>query len=183
MLPFEIPRWIQYLIAFVTGFIIDDIRPIKNTDFYTLTLRETETRRIYYKDVAFDEEVAFANGKKDDYFGILFGMGEGEARSTTLETRTAIREGRVIPGMSEDEVMMAVGEPFQKVTDSKGVREWLYARSNGVLLVVQFNSKGKVIKAGGRAVKTNASSGKKSSNKKSVGGIPGGTMKTGTPLQ
>ena len=54
--------------------------------------------------------------------------------------------------MSEDEVMMAVGEPIRKAVNN-GVREWLYNRSNGVLLVVQFNSKGKVSKAGGRATK------------------------------
>ena len=80
---------------------------------------------------------------------------------------------------------MAVGEPFQKQTNSEGVREWLYTRSNGVLLVVQFNAKGKVSKAGGRAVKTNASSGKKTSktSKKDSDTRPGGTMKTGTPLE
>jgi uncharacterized Zn finger protein len=146
-----------------TGFIIDEINPVKDSRYYTLTLRETETRRIYYKDVLFKEEdlMDIRDASKDDYFGYIFGMGEGALRNTSLETRTAIREGRVIPGMSEDEVMMAVGEPFNKVTDSNGVREWLYTRSNGVLLVVQFNAKGKVIKAGGRAVKTNASSGKK----------------------
>jgi hypothetical protein len=146
-----------------TGFIIDEINPVKDSRYYTLTLRETETRRIYYKDVLFKEEdlMDIRDASKDDYFGYIFGMGEGALRNTSLETRTAIREGRVIPGMSEDEVMMAVGEPFNKVTDSNGVREWLYTRSNGVLLVVQFNAKGKVIKAAGRAVKTNASSGKK----------------------
>ena len=135
-----------------TGFIIDEINPIKDSPYYTLTLR-----------------MSIRDAKEDDYFGHIFGMGEGALHKTSLETRTAIREGRVIPGMSEDEVMMAVGEPFQKVTDSNGVREWLYTRSNGVLLVVQFNAKGKVSKAGGRAVKTNASSGKKTA-KKSNGG-------------
>jgi len=154
-----------------TGFIIDEINPIKDSRYYTLTLRETETRRIYYKDVLFRESdlMEIRDATEDDLFGHIFGMGEGALRNTSLETRTAIREGRVIPGMSEDEVMMAVGEPFQKVTDSNGVREWLYTRSNGVLLVVQFNAKGKVSKAGGRAVKTNASSGKKTA-KKSNGG-------------
>ena len=151
-----------------TGFIIDEINSVKDSRYYTLTLRETETRRIYYKDVLFSKEdlLAIRDASEDDYFGYIFGMGEGALHNTSLETRTAIREGRVIPGMSEDEVLMAVGEPFQKVTDSKGVREWLYTRSNGVLLVVQFNGKGKVIKAGGRAVKTNASSGKKTTAKK-----------------
>ena len=163
-----------------TGFIIDEINPVKDSRYYTLTLRETETRRVYYKEVLFKEEdlMELRESSKDDYFGYIFGMGEGALRNTSLETRTAIREGRVIPGMSEDEVMMAVGEPYKKQMDSNGVREWLYARSNGVLLVVQFNSKGKVIKASGRATKTNASSGKKSSGSTRKGG----TMKTGTPL-
>ena len=154
-----------------TGFIIDEINPIKDSRYYTLTLRETETRRIYYKDVLFRESdlMDMRDATEDDLFGHIFGMGEGALRNTSLETRTAIREGRVIPGMSEDEVLMAVGEPIQKVTDSNGVREWLYTRSNGVLLVVQFNSKGKVSKAGGRAVKTNASSGKKTAKKGSGG--------------
>ena len=144
-----------------TGFIIDDIRPIKNTGFFTLTLREEESRRIYYKDVAFDEDAVKEDGTKEDYFGSLFGMGEGEARSTTLETRTAIREGRVIPGMTEEEVELAVGEPISKIPDSNGVMEWLYNRSNGVLLVVRFDKDGIVTKAGGRA------------NKGAVGGATG----------
>ena len=170
-----------------TGFIIDEINPVKESRYYTLTLRETETRRVYYKDVLFKKEdvLELRDASEEDYFGYIFGMGEGALHNTSLETRTAIREGRVIPGMSEDEVMMAVGEPFQKQTNSEGVREWLYTRSNGVLLVVQFNAKGKVSKAGGRAVKTNASSGKKTSktSKKDSDTRPGGTMKTGTPLE
>ena len=170
-----------------TGFIIDEITPVKDSRYYTLTLRETETRRIYYKDVAFKEEDVEGDKMetvREYYFGYLFGMGEGAIRNTSLETRTAIREGRVIPGMTEDEVMMAVGEPFQKKQTSEGVREWLYTRSNGVLLVVQFNSKGKVIKAGGRkAPKTNAGSVKKSTTSRNNDGPVGGTWENGTPLQ
>lgn len=155
-----------------TGFIIDEINPIKDSRYYTLTLRETETRRIYYKDVLFRESdlMEIRDATEDDLFGHIFGMGEGALRNTSLETRTAIREGRVIPGMSEDEVLMAVGEPYEKVTDSKGVREWHYKRSNGVILVVQFNAKGKVSKAGGRATKdTKFYGGKKNSKKDSSG--------------
>ena len=76
-------------------------------------------------------------------------MGEGAGRNTTLETRTAIREGRVIPGMSMEEVEMAVGEAASKVTTSDGVTEWMYPRTNSVL-VVQFED-GVVKKAAARA--------------------------------
>ena len=130
-----------------TGFIIDEIEPIKNSRYYTLTLRETESRRIYYKDVAFREDDVVNNpgGKiEEDYFGDIFGMGEGIAHHTSKETRAAIREGRVIRGMSEDEVLLAMGEPYSRSVNSDGVTQWLYARSNGKILFVFFNKKGVV---------------------------------------
>ena len=136
-----------------TGFIIDAIVPDRNDPgYYTLTLRETEARRIFYKDVTFTPDVP--NASKEDFFGYLFGMGEGVARSTTKETRAAIREGRVIPGMTMEEVEMTVGEASTKMTNKDGTVEWMYPRSNSVL-VVQFNEDGIVTKAG--AVSTGSS--------------------------
>ena len=161
-----------------TGFIIDEIRPVKNKDYFTLTLRETESRRIYYKDVTFNQSTAAASGNKDDYFGVLFGMGEGQDLATTMETRAAIREGRVIPGMTKEEVKLAVGEPVSVITGSGGLTEWLYNRSNGVTLVVQFNSEGLVKKAGGRALKWSTGGSKQtvSPTKGSFGVKPGDSM-------
>jgi len=175
-----------------TGFFIDEIKPIKNSRYYTLTLRETESRRIYYKDVAFTEEdvVGDANGSKEDYFGYIFGMGEGMSRSTSVETRAAIREGRVIRGMTESEVQLAVGEPYSTMVNSEGVRQWLYGRSNGVILDVFFDDNGKVIKTstrkgrigggGGTTVTTNAGAAKKTpmSRRQMSGG-----RSMGTPLR
>ena len=182
-----------------TGFVIDEIKPMKNS-YYTLTLRETESRRIYYKDVVFnlesvegDDEVK-ATAQKD-FFGNIFAMGEGESRSTSKETRAAIREGRVIRGMSKEEVELAVGEPGNKVA-AGNIEVWLYARSNGVVLDVVFDTRGVVIQAKARLGDVNStppavtSAEKKvkkstntSSNKKNVGGIQGGTMETGSPLE
>ncbi len=137
-----------------TGFIIDAITVDKRHEgYYTLTMRETDTRRIFYKSVTFSEAVP--NAPKEDYFGHLFGMGEGIARSTTVETRTAIREGRVIPGMTMDEVELAVGQSATKMTTSDGVTEWMYPRSNSVL-VVRFNSDGVVIKAGAQSLRNSS---------------------------
>ena len=141
-----------------TGFIIDEIAAVKNTAFYTLTLREVESRRIYYKDVIFSEEALLNNreASEADFFGHIFGMGEGAAKSTSKETRAAIREGRVIPGMTKDEVEMAMGEPFRKVVDSDGLDLWMYARSNNVILDVWFTDRDIVKKA--KARKANESS-------------------------
>lgn len=162
-----------------TGFIIDEITPIRG-NYYTLTMRETETRRVYYKDITFSQvdEQGGLNDKNDDYFGRVFGLGEGMARSTSKETRAAIREGRVIPGMTKDEVLMAVGEPNSKIMDSEGNDMWLYARSNGAILDVKFNEQGSVASAKARQ------GAKKASGKHSRrgGGIAGGKMKTGTPI-
>jgi hypothetical protein len=132
-----------------TGFIIDEITPIRNSKYYTLTMRETESRRVYYKDVVFSED-DIANGANEDFFGYLFGMGEGEARNTSKETRAAIREGRVIRGMSKEEVEMAVGEPFKNTYDADGNEMWSYARSNDVILDVWFDEKGNVTQAKAR---------------------------------
>ena len=174
-----------------TGFIIDEIKPVKNSSYYTLTLRETESRRIYYKDVTFTEEsvVGDGNGDEEDYFGYIFGMGEGMSHSTSVETRAAIREGRVIRGMTESEVLLAVGEPYSKMINSEGVRQWLYARSNGVILDVFFDDNGKVTKAsarkghiaggfGGASSSANGGATKKSMSQRSSRG----GRSTGTPL-
>jgi outer membrane protein assembly factor BamE (lipoprotein component of BamABCDE complex) len=105
-------------------------------------------------------------------------MGEGMAHTTSKETRAAIREGRVIPGMTKDEVLMAVGEPNSKISDSEGNDMWLYARSNGVILDVKFNEQGSVASAKARQGAKNA----KGKHSRRGGGIAGGKMKTGTPI-
>ena len=166
-----------------TGFIIDEIAPIQNSTYYTLTLRETESRRIYYKDVAFKESDAINNptgSVEEDYFGYIFGMGEGEARATSKESRAAIREGRVIRGMSKDEVQMALGEPFNMVKDSKGRDQWMYARSNGVILDVWYDAKGKVSEVKARATK--ATKKRQITPPGPSDGPQGGTWENGTPL-
>lgn len=168
-----------------TGFIIDEITPVQNSKYYTLTLRETESRRIYYKDVVFNEDdiAGGDNGERDDFFGYTFGMGEGEARSTSKESRAAIREGRVIQGMSKDEVEMAVGEPFDKTRDAEGNEVWMYARSNDVILDVWFNEKGFVIQAKARRATDAPTSLPKSNKKKIKKNDGGGNWQNGTPLQ
>ena len=125
-----------------TGFIIDAITPLQNSNYFTLTMRESESRRIYTKDVAFTEK-DINNEKKgtfeNDYFGYVFGMGEGAAKETSVEIRAAIREGRVIRGMTKEQVEMAMGEANQKETDN-GEEKWMYNRSNGVIFEVWFDN-------------------------------------------
>ena len=176
-----------------TGFVIDEIKPIKN-NYYSLTLRETESRRIYYKDVIFTLENLADEAAKEDYFGYIFGIGEGESHNTSKETRAAIREGRVIRGMTKDEVELAMGEAARKIEGGDNLDMWLYVRSNGVVLDVTFDERGYVIEAKARRGDVNSEpptlrkskrsgQSKQSKQRKNVGGIVGGTMETGTPIE
>jgi hypothetical protein len=169
-----------------TGFIIDEITPVRNSKYYTLTMRETDSRRIYYKDVVFNEDdiAGGASGARDDFFGYLFGMGEGEARNTSKETRAAIREGRVINGMTKEEVELAMGEPFKKTFDAEGGEMWMYTRSNDVILDVWFDEKGYVTLAKARRANDQPVN-KKNRGKRSAKSMAGhgSTKQNGTPLE
>ena len=174
-----------------TGFIIDEITPVRNTKYYTLTMRETDSRRVYYKDVVFNEDdiAGGSSGPRDDFFGYLFGMGEGEARNTSKESRAAIREGRVIVGMTKEEAEMAMGEPFKKTYAPGGVEMWMYARSNDVILDVWFDEKGFVTQAKARKSTDDPTAPKSSKKKRTAKSnndgmrIAGGDMTSGTPLE
>ena len=174
-----------------TGFVIDEITPVRNSKYYTLTMRETDSRRVYYKDVVFNEDdiAGGASGSRDDFFGYLFGMGEGEARNTSKESRAAIREGRVIVGMTKEEVELAMGEPFKKTYAPGGSEMWMYARSNDVILDVWLDEKGFVTQAKARKSTDDPTAPKSSKKKRATKSnndsmrIAGGDMTSGTPLE
>ena len=124
----------------MTTFTIDLITQQNGGDYVTLSLTEMESRRQYFKDVIFNATgpIDETSSKKDEYFGYIFAMGEGVAKQTSQAARAAIRAGRVIAGMTEDEVQLAVGEPDRINNDGSGRYEWVYLRSKGKLLIVQF---------------------------------------------
>ena len=126
-------------------FVVDAITPISGSKYVELTLTEAESRRIYKKEITFVnfEATGDPDVKKEDYFGYLFGLGEGKLRNSTPETRAAIRQGRVIHGMTEEEVELAMGEPDNVVAASNGRTDWIYQRSKK-LLIIQFGKNGKV---------------------------------------
>lgn len=125
----------------LTEFIIDDISAVGNSRNVMMTLTESESRRVYLKEVTFvSDDVATAPA---NYFGTLFGLGEGKLRNSSRETRAMIRQGRVGGGMTEEEVELAMGEPDSKTVNADGLQEWTYKRTKK-LFIVQFDSNGKV---------------------------------------
>ena len=128
------------------SFKVDNTLAMPGSEYVTLTLTEVESRRIFYKDVTFKNPAGNPNARtrEEEYFGYLFAMGEGQQRETTQAARAAIQQGRVIMGMSEDEVILAMGEePTRKEAGSDGRYLWFYQRSKGYLTVT-FGRNGRV---------------------------------------
>ena len=164
-------------VAKLTEFTIDYIQPLVNSEYCTLTLKETDSRRLYYKNVVFsnlEDLPVTADAKKEDLFGYIFAMGEGKLRETTAAARAAIRAGRVILGMTADEVDMAMGQA-DTVTDTDGLEKWIYKRSKGKSLVVQFGREGKVINV--HTIGGNTSSSSSSSTSRTSPTQPAKTQK------
>jgi hypothetical protein len=57
-----------------------------------------------------------------------------------------IRNGHVAIGFSEDEVMLAAGEPDKVEHRENGLYTWTFNRSNNKLLFVDFDGSGVVTK-------------------------------------
>jgi hypothetical protein len=127
----------------LTEFIIDDIVPTGRGGMVLMTLTESESRRVYQKEVSFVNESMLDDN--ENYFGYLFGLGEGKLRNSSRETRAMIRQGRVGGGMTEEEVELAMGEPDSKTVNADGLQEWIYKRTKK-LFIVQFDNQGKVAK-------------------------------------
>ena len=162
----------------MTTFRVDQAQRRPGTPYVTLSLTEMESRRPYYRDVLFThpDDLAERDVRLEDFFGYIFGMGEGAERQTTQEARAAIRQGRVILGMTEDEVTLAMGEePNEIIQGSTGKKEWVYYRSKGKSLFVHFGRDGRVESYNTGATTTTT---KKGSAKKAAA-----AAKKGTPIE
>jgi hypothetical protein len=160
----------------MTTFRVDQAQRRPGTPFVTLSLTEMESRRPYYTDVLFThpDDLAERDVKLEDYFGYIFAMGEGAERETTQEARAAIRQGRVIIGMTGDEVTLAMGEePNEIKTTANGKKDWIYYRSKGKSLFVHFGRDGRV-----ESYNTGATTTKKTTSKKGAA-----KTKKGTPIE
>ena len=127
----------------LTEYQIEAINPHKNSDKFTVKLKNTTIGTYFYTDVILDEYLA---QDQTEYFGYLFAMGPGKKIQTSEGSRAMIRAGHVSVGFSEDETMMAAGEPDKVVVGDNGQYTWVYQRSNNKLLYVDFNGSGVVSK-------------------------------------
>ena len=131
----SIPRLIEYQ--------IEGMNPHKNDDKFTLKLKNTILGTYFYVDMVLDEHRA---ENQEEYFGYVFALGPGKKIQTSEGSRAMIRNGHVAIGFSEDEVMLAAGEPDKVEHRENGLYTWTFKRSNNKLLFVDFDGSGVVTK-------------------------------------
>lgn len=131
-------------IAKLTTFRIDAMTPVQNSNYVTLALTELETGRTYAKKVTFTNEsvIGDIDGQKEDYFDYLFGIGDAPLKGSSKANQNNIRQGRVVMGMTEEEVKMAVGDPDKIIDTVEGRYQWVYTDSK---LIVTFGKNGNVV--------------------------------------
>ena len=136
----------------LTEYQIETMTPHKNSDKFTLKLKNTTIGTYFYIDMLLDEHFA---EDQTEFFGYLFALGPGKKVETSEGSRAMIRAGHVGIGFSEDETMMAAGEPDKVILSDNGRYTWVFQRSNNKLLYVDFDGSGVVTKTytrdGGRA--------------------------------
>ena len=127
----------------LTEYQIETMTPHKNSDMFTLKLKNTTLGTYFYIDLFLDEHLA---QDQTEYFGYIFALGPGKKIETSEGSRAMMRAGHVGIGFSEDETMMAAGEPDKVIMGSNGQYTWVYQRSNNKLLYVDFDGSGVVTK-------------------------------------
>jgi hypothetical protein len=123
----------------LTGYQIESITPHKTDDKATIRLKNTILGSYFTTDMILDANLA---ENQEDYFGYMFAPGPGKKVETSEGSRAMIRAGHVGVGFSEDEVMMAAGEPNDIKNGENGMYTWVFNRSNNKLLFVEFNGSG-----------------------------------------
>ena len=131
----SIPRLTEYQIESMTAH--------KNSDKFTLKLKNTILGTYFYIDMLLDEHLA---QDQSEYFGYIFALGPGKKIETTEGSRAMMRGGHVGIGFTEDETMMAAGEPDKVINGENGLYTWVFQRSNNKLLYVDFDGSGRVTK-------------------------------------
>lgn len=123
----------------LTGYQIESITPHKTDDKATIRLKNTILGSYFTTDMILDANLA---ENQENYFGYMFAPGPGKKVVTSEGSRAMIRAGHVGVGFSEDEVMMAAGEPNDIKNGENGMYTWVFNRSNNKLLFVEFNGSG-----------------------------------------
>ena len=111
----------------MSQFIIRGIEEISNSSYVNMTL-ESRDGTLYRKKVTFtnNDVVGDIDGQHEDYYPYLFGEGTARGKSTTDAQWRAIQGGRVINGMSKEQVKQAIGEPGEIYNGKNQREDWIF---------------------------------------------------------
>ena len=113
----------------LTEFEIKDIKALSGTDRVMVTLANGE--QTYKKAVSFVRHSTEGDGsdyqENDDYFGTLFRVGSLNMDGVRESNMVYIRQGQVKAGFTEEEVLLALGQPDAQGSSSRGTAyTWIY---------------------------------------------------------
>ncbi len=137
----NIPRLTELKIVDISAIVGSDYFEVKfQKDSVMLTKMLTFERRT-----SLTEDVI--KGVRDDYFGTLFRIGTLNMEGIREANMQHIRERRVMAGFTEEEVLLALGEPDAHGRTSRGTAyTWIYkSMINREQCVVYFNSRSHLV--------------------------------------
>ena len=134
-------------VARLSTFRIKDIRGQRGTNYVKMTLTGTGSGREYVKLVTFKNESVIGDiaGQHEDYFFNLFATGNPLKLEGVKKNHIAdIQKSIVRVGYSENEVMLALGEPSGKGQDGNYFT-WTYKHPGKPYACVYFDKKTKLV--------------------------------------
>ncbi len=133
----------------LTELQITDISSIPGSDYFELTLMLDSM--VFTKMITFERRTSLTEdvikGVRDDYFGTLFRVGSLDMKGIREANMQYIRDGVVMAGFTEEEVLLALGEPDAHGRTSRGTAyTWIYkSMINREQCVVYFNSRSRLV--------------------------------------
>ncbi len=129
----------------LTEFRITDVTSIIDTPYSILKLETVD--KTFTKKITFERRTSLTEdavkGIRDDYFGTLFRVGSLDMAGVRAANLSHIRQGVVLAGFTEEEVLLALGEPDAHGKSSKGsAYTWVYmSLINREQCIVYFDKK------------------------------------------
>jgi len=126
----------------LSNFVIKDAQATDRGSYVKLTLRSVKTGELFTKEVTFQNEnvAGDIDGYREDYYKYLFGTGTASGKGITKANWAAIQQGKVLKGMTKNEVLLAKGDADKTFASDNGRVDWVW--NDGT--IVKFTAAGKV---------------------------------------
>lgn len=108
----------------LSTFVVEDMYSLGGKNNITLKLRRPTTGKLYTKDVILEQ---LSSTDRTELFRVLFALGDPATLPNISKSHmTAIQQGKVMQGFTEEEVRLALGEPSEIEPTRNGIYRWKY---------------------------------------------------------